>query len=109
MSIDFRVIEDHLPALIAAMPHKADKIVVKVALDIVAGCQRRSRHKTGQMRGGWRTNKTGELTQTISNPVEHTIYNEFGTVHMSAQPMLVPSVEEQRASFAEAFRVLGEL
>jgi HK97 gp10 family phage protein len=34
----------------------------------------------------------------------HTIYNEFGTSRMSAQPMIVPGIESVRHSFLEALR-----
>lgn len=35
----------------------------------------------------------------VFNMVSYTIYNEYGTIHMSAQPMLRPSVEEVRMEF----------
>lgn len=38
----------------------------------------------------------------VANPVEHTLYNEYGTVNMAAQPMLVPAVEEARDPFLQA-------
>lgn len=44
----------------------------------------------------------GSETWSVSNAVEHTIYNEFGTVSMSAQPMLHPSVEVAREPFEQA-------
>lgn len=38
----------------------------------------------------------------VANEVEHTIYNEFGTINMTAQPMLTPSVEEATELFHRA-------
>lgn len=39
---------------------------------------------------------------SVSNEVEHTLYNELGTIYMTAQPMLTPSVEEATEPFKMA-------
>lgn len=40
----------------------------------------------------------------VFNLVDYTIYNEFGTYKMSAQPMARPAVEETRDEFEADIR-----
>ena len=44
------------------------------------------------MRDGWKAEPLGVNGARVSNPVPYTIYNEFGTFRMSAQPMARPSM-----------------
>lgn len=80
------------------------KLVRRTALAIEGGCKIKSRVDKGQMRAGWQTKMEGDLTGVVFNPIGHTIYNELGTRRMSAKPMLVPSVEEQRRPFEDGVR-----
>jgi HK97 gp10 family phage protein len=63
---------------------------------IVDEAQRRSRVRTGTMRDGWTAERTGAYEYTVFNDVPWTVYNEYGTRYMSAQPMLGPAVELER-------------
>lgn len=98
-----------LPAIVGEAERKVAAANEKTAFDIVAGCQARSRVDTGEMRAGWDAVQAGPTDWYVYNPVEHVIWNEIGTTSMSAQPMLEPSVEENRephaAAVAEAYRV----
>ena len=96
------VLKSRIPQIIAEAEGKAALVVQKTAHDIEAGCKARSRVDTGQMRSGWATEPQGQHEALVYNPVEHTIYNEFGTDSMPAQPMLTPSVEEAREPFQAA-------
>lgn len=58
-----------------------------------------SRVDTGNMRGGWQHQMTGMMEGIVINLVEYTVYNEFGTIFMSAQPMLQPAIEESTEPF----------
>lgn len=84
------------------------KVVEKTAKNIAAGSARRSRVDKGEMRDGWvavEVQTSGdEVKWQAGNPVEHAIYNEFGTRRMSAQPMLTPAVEAAREPFARDIR-----
>lgn len=93
------VLKSRIPQIIAEAEGKAAMVVQKTLFDIQAGCQVRSRVDTGQMRAGWAVEVTAPTEGVVYNPVEHTIFNEFGTVNMSAQPMVGPSVEEARGPF----------
>lgn len=93
------ILKSRIPAIIATAEAKASAVVEKTAFDIQGGCQVRSRVDTGQMRAGWAVEVIDPLSASVYNPVEHSIYNEFGTEDMSAQAMLTPSVEEAREPF----------
>jgi uncharacterized protein YfaP (DUF2135 family) len=84
-------------------PALAALIVNKTALDIMAGAQARSRVDTGAMKNGWRVvDGDDEYSKQVVNSVEYSKYHEYGTRHMSAQPMAVPAAEEARPSFEAA-------
>jgi hypothetical protein len=94
--------KSRIPELAAGAEARAGLAVQKTVLDIEAGAKMRSRVDTGQMKGGWQGEMTGATSGRVSDPVEHTIYNEMGTVSMAAQPMLTPAAEEARAGFEAA-------
>jgi HK97 gp10 family phage protein len=97
-----------IPEIVAESTVKAGLAVQNTIQRIELGAKARSRVDTGQMRGGWMSHMTGAMSGVVENNVEHAIYNEFGTVKMSAQPMLAPSVEEARPMFiAEMNMVYG--
>ena len=83
---------------------KTEQIVEKTLSDIEAGAKRRARVDTGAMRAGLQARKTGRFEGVVEGLVEHTIYNEFGTRDMSAQPMLTPAAEAAREPFYAALR-----
>lgn len=56
--------------------------------------QARSRVRTGRMFKSWQAENLGLRIRVASEGVAYTVYNEFGTSKMSAQPMLQPSVPE---------------
>lgn len=56
------------------------------------------------MRGGWQHQPTGPASGMVFNLIDYTIYNEFGTYKMSAQPMARPAVEETRDEFEADIR-----
>jgi len=95
-------------AIRAGARAKAARAVEKTARDIEAGAKQRSRVDSGQMRGGWSVEPISETSKEVFNEVEHAVYNEFGTVHMSAQPMLGPAAEEARPGFLEALSQLTD-
>lgn len=96
------VLKSRIPQIVAESGAKAALVVETTVFNIEAACKLRSRVDTGQMRNGWTGEMTGATEGVVANPVEHTIFNEFGTDSMSAQPMLTPSVEEARAPFTAA-------
>jgi HK97 gp10 family phage protein len=87
-----------IPQIIAGSYAKGVMVVRRATARIESGAKRRARVDTGNMRGGWQSDNNG-LTGIVFNLVDYTIHNEFGTVNMSAQPMLRPAVEETRPEF----------
>lgn len=62
-------------------------------------CKDRSRVRTGAMKKGWTRVRFGAGFRggwRVLNDEKHTIYNEFGTAHMAAKPMLRPAMEAIR-------------
>lgn len=74
------------------------------AKTIARGAARRSRVDTGEMQQGWQTAEVDDDTSAAYNPVAHSVHNEYGTRHMSAQPMLHPAVEAEREPFRRKIR-----
>ena len=79
-------------ALAAATAPGLRAVSMRKAAAGAADAARRSRVDTGAMRAGWSAAPLGINGARVSNPVAHTIYNEFGTFRMSAKPMARPSM-----------------
>ena len=90
----------------ADIPRKASAIVRKTALDVQGGAAERSRVDTGNMKNAWQTEMDGDMAATVYNNVEYAVHNEYGTVNMTAQPMLHPAMDAARAPFSAALREL---
>lgn len=95
-------IESHLGEIAAQAEERATQIVAKTVADIEAGSKTRSRVRTGRMKNGWEGVMDGPFEGEVRNPVEYTIYNEFGTRHMAPQPMLGPSIDSAAPGFEAA-------
>jgi HK97 gp10 family phage protein len=95
-----------LPQIIAGAEVGADIVVAKAAHDIELGCKKRSRVDTGTMRAGWQAHESPGVGWVVFNPVQYTVYNEYGTIYMSAQPMLRPAIEEVRPQFEKELAAL---
>ena len=48
----------------------------------------------------------GELTRIISDKVHYGVYQEFGTIYISARPTGGPAVEDERPIFLKAWKAL---
>jgi hypothetical protein len=101
------------PADLAALMPKLTMAVGKVGADVQAGAMARSRVDTGAMRSGWQCviEKGGDsVYATISNGVLYTVHNEYGTWKMAAQPMAIPSLDENTPAFVAAVEaILGSI
>lgn len=83
---------------------QAAAAVQKTAQDVEAGAKARSRVDTGAMRNAWQAVPRGPYEAEVVNGVDYAIYHEYGTRHMSAQPMAVPAAEAARDGFERALR-----
>lgn len=95
---------DRFPALIFQGNSRTIMAIDRAAAKIENGAKARSRWKSGAMRGGWQTVRLGAFERIVWNPIHYTIYNEYGTIDMSAQPMLRPSIEETMPDFIREVR-----
>jgi HK97 gp10 family phage protein len=93
------MLKSRIPHIIERSELIVQGAVEKAAFDIERGAKKRSRVDTGTMRGGWQSHQGGRFEWIVFNPVHYTIYNEYGTIYMSAQPMLRPAIEEVRPGF----------
>lgn len=78
-----------------------------ISYRILQIARRLSRVRTGEMKRGWTREKTGtgkDAGYIIYNDVEHTIYNEYGTVRMAAKPMLRPAIAQVSSLLPMALR-----
>jgi HK97 gp10 family phage protein len=95
---------DRFPELMALANSGTAAALDKAAADIESGAKARSRVDTGTMRGGWTSEKLNNWTRMVYNPVYYTLFNEYGTIYMSAQPMLKPALEEVTPEFIKNVR-----
>jgi HK97 gp10 family phage protein len=98
------LLTSRIPKIIIWAPVKITAAIRKAERAIVRRAQSKSRVDTGNMKGGWQSQAMGAFEGVVFNLVGYTIYNEFGTVYMSAQPMLRPAVEETRPEFEHDVR-----
>jgi HK97 gp10 family phage protein len=109
MKVDINIKLDtrKLDKLIDELRPRAEKILDASAMTVQAEATRRTtRVDTGAMKGGWRWKRSGDLVRTVWNTQDYAIYHEFGTVKMSAAPMLTPTIEWERPRLAEAWEKL---
>jgi len=95
------VLTSKFPDIVRNAHEGAPRVVEATGYRMQAGAQERARYKTGFMRGEieWQQDPGAMEGQLIAG-ANYTIYHEYGTRYMSAQPMLGPAAEEQREPFA---------
>ncbi|MES2867627.1 MAG: hypothetical protein V4703_12865 [Actinomycetota bacterium] len=90
-----------IPGIVTQSAVAAQEAVAATLVDIRAGAEARSRVLTGELKSSWRI-----VDDSVVSDSDHAAFNEFGTVHMAAQPMLTPASEEARPAFiARAHRI----
>lgn len=89
---------NHLPAVIKQVPHSAERVVEKLVVDIAAGAGATAPIDTGALAESY-TWETEGLHGTAGTNMEYGPHVEYGTVHTSAQPHLVPSLERVAQAF----------
>ena len=72
------------------------QVIAESTISIKGGTVSRTPVDTGNLKNSWNSElENNGLTGIISNPVEYAPHVEWGTVKMSAQPMLTHSYEEE--------------
>jgi hypothetical protein len=91
--------ENRFAEIIEYSEVEKEVILDETAEDIADSAAGYSRVDTGDMMRGWEWDELSPDTRSVYNEVEYTIYNEYGTVFMSAQPMLAPAIEDHTDDF----------
>lgn len=91
-----------LPARAAALKAAVPLIVQKTGLDALAIAKSLSRVDTSNMVNNWQFEMVGPTRGILGNPVDYTIYNEYGTVRMSSKPMIRPAIDQVTPEFLAA-------
>lgn len=101
--------------LAAAVQTKAPRLARQTCSDIVTRCRIHSRvgPETDpphvHMRDAWQYEMEDPYTGVVFNDSDHVLPNEYGAVHMPAQPMLAPSIDEVQQAFEAGIATLLEL
>lgn len=98
--------KSRIPKIAAQLESELSGAVNRAGYRIEAGAKRRARVDTGYMRGQIRWTPLTRYSGEVVGGADYTIFNEFGTVNMSAQPMFVPAVEEERPIFLGEIRLI---
>lgn len=93
---------NHFPRIIAECEAGVEAALTAACVFIMDGSERRARVASGDMKSGFRYEILTGFSAKVWNEKEYAIYNEFGTKHMSAQPMMRPAVDETEPKFLEA-------
>lgn len=98
-------LESRFPQIVADAERKVAEAVDSAGRRIESGARARARVDTGQMRGEiqWH-HGPGPYEGEVIAGARHTVFNEYGTRHMSAQPMLGPATEDAREPFLRDLR-----
>jgi HK97 gp10 family phage protein len=94
-----------IPAIQAGCVPKATAAVTKTVADIESGAKSMARVDTGNMRSSIQ-GQAGGLTGRVNAGAEYSIYNEYGTSKMSAQPFMTPAAEAAFPGFVSAMKSL---
>lgn len=87
---------------------KAHDLVEQTAVTVVTSAKAHSRVKTGAMRDGWSEEMVSATAAVVSNPVTYTPTHEYGSVKITAQPMLHPALDEATPAFEAGLKHLLE-
>jgi HK97 gp10 family phage protein len=108
--ISYSIKATHRFAAIAAGAHTlAAAATTRAALDVVAHAKARARVDTGFMRGAIHGEPVNALEWDVISPAYYSIFNELGTIHMSAQPFMRPAIEVVFPTYMAALAKIGSL
>lgn len=93
-----------LPQIAAQMPAKAGAVVQKTVMDVEAGARSAAPVDTGALQNSIQGRMTGQLDGEVTTGLEYSMYVEYGTYKMAAQPYLVPAAEQARGPFIAAMK-----
>ena len=96
-----------VPQLKGAVRERAGNAVAKAAADIEAQAKARAPVDTGLLKNSINQQPgQDDLHRVVESPVHYSVYQEYGTHKMPAQPYMTPAVEFVKPSFESAMRRL---
>lgn len=100
---------NYLPRAASRVRSELPTVVGRAATDIEARAKGYAAVDTGEMQAGINS-VHGGLSATVNAPVEHSLYVEYGTSKMAAQPFMRPAAEAGGPAFQAAIaELLGRL
>jgi HK97 gp10 family phage protein len=105
MAVNFIVVYNKIPMLIAAVEAQSRSYPKKVADAIAADARAYAPVATGALRSSISsaTVKAGKEAEVVVG-AEHGVYVEYGTYKMAAQPFLAPAVANHQEEFFDIFK-----
>jgi HK97 gp10 family phage protein len=97
---------NHFPRIAAALPREVGEIVQRAAFEVEAQAKIIVPVDTGTLKGSIQTEPEGATAQIVYTPMDYSVFVEYGTVKMGAQPFMTPAAETVRPGFIAALRNL---
>lgn len=101
-SVSCRIVSNKLPTVRRNFPIASAHRIKRAAETAKGIAQMRSRVDTEKMKKGWRVEPDGDGFVLV-NDVPYTVYNEYGTRFMTAQPMAHPAADAVNARWPDLF------
>ena len=99
-------VKSAIPEVGAVVRQQAGKAIAKAALDISTQAKVRAPVDTGLLKNSITAEQVAPFAWVVESPVHYSIYQEYGTSRMPAQPYMTPAVEFVKPSFEAAMRRL---
>jgi len=93
------IVYDKFPKLAAALPEAVREIVQETILGIETTAKIRCPVDTGALRASIQSEMTGETSGQVGTNIEYSVYVEWGTTKMAAQPYMTPAAEGERRHY----------
>jgi HK97 gp10 family phage protein len=85
------VVTSRVPGVTRQVREAAALAVQKGAYDVEANAKRFAPVLTGLLRNSIQTHRLDSLTWEVESPVHYSVFQEYGTRYMSAQPYMTPA------------------
>lgn len=102
--ISVMIQRNRLPSLPGLARAGVRAAVQKAVTDVEAQAKTRAAVDTGAMRNSIHGSMIGDAEGQVTVGVDYAVFNEYGTVHMPAQPFMHPAAEAVRPSFEAAIK-----
>lgn len=98
--------KSRIPQIVAEINAAMPGVVNRAGYRMEAEAKSRARVDTGYMRGQIRWMELSPTSGELVAGATYTIFNEYGTVNMSAQPMFLPALEIVRPLMLKEVRLV---